>query len=63
MQRIPVISSNCASVGYDPTTRTLEVNFILAIDSPDSYGSRHRRSACLSSMSSEAQHLGTCAVG
>jgi len=27
MQRVPVTSSNCASVGYDATTRTLEVEF------------------------------------
>lgn len=27
MQRYPVSSSNLASVGYDPTTRTLEVEF------------------------------------
>lgn len=27
MQRIPVTSSTCVSVGYDATTRTLEVEF------------------------------------
>jgi hypothetical protein len=27
MNRAPVSSSNLASVGYDPTTRTLEVEF------------------------------------
>ncbi|MGH8899147.1 MAG: KTSC domain-containing protein [Egibacteraceae bacterium] len=27
MQRIPVISTMLASVGYDPTTRTLEAEF------------------------------------
>lgn len=27
MQRIPVASSNCASVGYDIATRILEVEF------------------------------------
>lgn len=27
MNRTPVISSNIASVGYDPTTMTLEVEF------------------------------------
>lgn len=27
MRRIPVTSSNCASVGYDETTCTLEVEF------------------------------------
>ncbi len=27
MQRIPVTSSNCASVGYDATTSTREVEF------------------------------------
>lgn len=27
MQRIPVKSSNLRTVGYDPTTRTLEIEF------------------------------------
>ena len=27
MNRIPVASSNVASIGYDPTTQTLEVEF------------------------------------
>lgn len=28
MNRIPVVSSNIASVGYDPNTLTLEVEFL-----------------------------------
>lgn len=27
MERIPVVSSNIASIGYDPDSRTLEVEF------------------------------------
>lgn len=37
MERTPVVSSTLKGIGYDPTTKTLEIEFITKGDKPSIY--------------------------